>query len=183
MTSRGDSETVLLRENIEGQLKRLLTQLQDIDQMKDELDEEEYSLMRQETVDQLKEFEESLQKSISGNMSLVDQIGGVQLAIQSAIRSSTSPEILNMFIQKQNGSLRSRLAGLESDRRLDKISNEAYESQAVEILQMLEKLKEPLSPAEQNLLQKTTINMSDFTAASTEVNSKVLGDASRDLHK
>lgn len=111
----------------------------------------------QETVDQLKEFEESLQKSISGNMSLVDQIGGVQLAIQSAIRSSTSPEILNMFIQKQNGSLRSRLAGLESDRRLDKISNETYESQAVEILQMLEKLKEPLSPAEQNLLQKVIL--------------------------
>lgn len=31
---------------IEGQLKRLLTQLQDIEQMKDELDEDEYTSMK-----------------------------------------------------------------------------------------------------------------------------------------
>lgn len=137
----------------------------------------------QETIDQLKEFEESLQKSISGNMSLVDQIGGVQLAIQSAIRSSSSPEILNMFVQKQNGALRSRLSSLESDKRLGRISAEAYEAQAVEILQMLEKLKEPLSASEQNLLTNATKNMSDFTAAAVEVNSKVLAEASRDISK
>jgi hypothetical protein len=32
---------------IEGQLKRLLTQLKDLDEMKDELDEEEYNSSRQ----------------------------------------------------------------------------------------------------------------------------------------
>ncbi len=61
--SRGDSETSRLRENvstmcgpqyliliiiqIEDQLKRLLTQLQDIEEMKEELDEEEYNNSRQ----------------------------------------------------------------------------------------------------------------------------------------
>lgn len=131
----------------------------------------------------MKEFEQSLQKSISGNMSLVDQIGGVQLAIQSAIRSSSSPEILNMFVQKQNGALRTRLSSLESDKRLGRISAEAYEAQAVEILQMLEKLKEPLSASEQHLLTNATKNMSDFTAAAVEVSSKVLAEASKDISK
>lgn len=116
-------------------------------------------------------------------MSLVDQIGGVQLAIQSAIRSSSSPEILNMFVQKQNGALRTRLSSLESDKRLGRISAEAFEAQAVEILQMLEKLKEPLSASEQNLLTNATKNMSDFTAAAVEVSSKVLAEASRDISK
>lgn len=87
-------------------------------------------------------------------MSLVDQIGSVQLAIQSAIRTSTSPEILNMFLKKENGALRSRLASLESDFRLGRISADSYNSQALEIIKMLEKLKEPLSPSEQEILRK-----------------------------
>lgn len=111
----------------------------------------------QETIDQLKEFEASLEKSSSGNMSLVDQIGGVQLAIQSAIRSTTSPDILNMFIQKQGGALRSRLSSLESDKRLGRISSELYETEAVEILKMLEKLKEPLNSSEQEILRRVII--------------------------
>lgn len=92
----------------------------------------------------------------AGNMSLVDQMGAVQLAIQSAIRSSTSPEILNMFIKRENGSLRSRLASLESDHKLGRIPTDSYQSQAVEIIQMLDKLKEPLSASEQELLRKVS---------------------------
>ena len=57
----------------------------------------------QETIEQLKEFEISLHKMVAGNISLVDHIGSVQLAIQSAIRTSTSPEVLNMFLKKENG--------------------------------------------------------------------------------
>jgi hypothetical protein len=91
---------------------------------------------------------------VSGNISLVDQIGSVQLAIQSAIRTSTSPEILNMFLKKENGSLRSKLAILESDFRLGRISVDSYNSQALEIIKLLEKLKEPLSPSEQEILRK-----------------------------
>ncbi len=91
---------------------------------------------------------------VSGNISLVDQIGSVQLAIQSAIRSTSSPEILNMFMKKENGSLRSRLAALDSDFKLGRIaSDDSYYTQAAEIIQMLEKLKEPLSPAEQEILR------------------------------
>lgn len=110
----------------------------------------------QETIEQLQEFELSLKRLVEGNVTLVDSIGNAQLAIQTAIRNVTSPEILNMFLKKENGALRSRLSGLDSDLRLGRITREAYESESVEILLMLEKLKEPLNPVEQELLRKVS---------------------------
>ena len=41
MASRGKHETELLRMNIEDQLNRLLTQLEDLDELKDGKEEEE----------------------------------------------------------------------------------------------------------------------------------------------
>ncbi len=107
-----------------------------------------------ETIDQLKEFEQSLGNMLSGNISLVDSIGSVQLAIQTAIRNVTSPEILNMFMKKENGALRSRLAALDSDLKLGRIPYDSYFSQAGEILKLLQKLGEELSLSEQELLKK-----------------------------
>jgi hypothetical protein len=100
-----------------------------------------------------------MQRLVAGNVTLVDSIGSAQLAIQAAIRSSTSPEILNMFIKKENGALRSRLAALDGDLKLGRISREAYEGQTVEILVLLEKLKEPLSAVEQEMLRKVTVHL------------------------
>lgn len=93
---------------------------------------------------------------MAGNISLVDSIGSVQLAIQAAIRSTTSPEILNMFLKKENGALRTRLASLDSDRILGRISLDAYNSQATDIVKMLEKLGEPLNGKEQELLRRVS---------------------------
>jgi hypothetical protein len=122
--------------------------------MREELDEEEYVNTRKETIEQMKEFEVSLKRLVEGNVTLVDSVGTAQLAIQAAIRSSTSPDILNMFLKKENGALRSRLAGLDSDYKLSRITKESYETQIVEILVLLEKLKEPLSPVEKELLKR-----------------------------
>jgi hypothetical protein len=48
---------------------------------RDELSPEEYKEAKEETVEQLKEFNESLQKMMSGNMTLVDDLGAMQLVI------------------------------------------------------------------------------------------------------
>ena len=103
----------------------------------------------------------------AGNISLVDSIGSAQLAIQAAIRSTTSPEILNMFIKKENGALRTRLAGLDSDRILGRISLDSYSSQATDIIKMLEKLGEPLSAKEVELLKKVNRFVSSFVVMCT----------------
>lgn len=46
---------------------------------RDELDDEEYEETKKETLEQLSEFNESLKKLMSGNMTLVDELGGMQL--------------------------------------------------------------------------------------------------------
>ena len=46
--------------------------------MKDELDEAEYTQSRQETLEQLGEFETALAKMMAGNMTLVDELSGIQ---------------------------------------------------------------------------------------------------------
>jgi hypothetical protein len=110
----------------------------------------------QGTIDQLKEFEASLEKMSSGNISLIDSAGSVQLAIQAAIRSSTSPDVLNLFLKKENGALRSRLASLDSDRILGRITPDTYVCRATDIIKMLDKLGEPLNPQELELLKKVS---------------------------
>ena len=54
-------------------------QLKDLDVAKAELDVAEYEETRKETMDQLKEFQISLTKFAKGNMSLVDDIGAMQV--------------------------------------------------------------------------------------------------------
>jgi len=46
---------------------------------REELEEEEYEETKKETLEQLSEFNESLKKLMSGNMTLVDELGGMQL--------------------------------------------------------------------------------------------------------
>ena len=67
MSSRGNLETNQLRINIENQLERLMTQLNDLEEMREELDEEEYITTKQETLEQLKEFQKSLLKTMKFN--------------------------------------------------------------------------------------------------------------------
>ncbi|XP_015118458.1 protein LZIC isoform X2 [Diachasma alloeum] len=84
MSSHGKVETESLKRNLEEQLDRLVQQLEDLEECKEDLDESEYKETKGETMDQLREFNESLQRMISGDMTLVDQLGAMQLATQAA---------------------------------------------------------------------------------------------------
>jgi TolA-binding protein len=77
--NRGKKETDKLKQNLEEQLERLLQQLEDLKQEKDNMEESEYNEMLNDTMEQLKEFQKRLEKMISGNMTLVDQVGSYQL--------------------------------------------------------------------------------------------------------
>ena len=46
---------------------------------REELDDAEYEETKGETMEQLREFNESLQRLISGDVTLVDQLGAMQL--------------------------------------------------------------------------------------------------------
>uniref|UniRef100_A0A6I8S5X3 Protein LZIC n=2 Tax=Xenopus tropicalis TaxID=8364 RepID=A0A6I8S5X3_XENTR len=155
MASRGKSETIKLRQNLEEQLDRLMQQLQDLEECREELDGDEYEETKKETLEQLSEFNDSLKKIMSGNMTLIDELGGMQLAIQAAISQAfKTPEVIRMFAKKQPGQLRTRLAELDRDLMVGKLGRDLYTQQKGEILIALQKLGEKLSPEDEAFLSE-----------------------------
>ena len=53
MTSRGSAETEKLKQNLNDQLERLVQQLQDLEECREDLDDDEYEETKKETLDQL----------------------------------------------------------------------------------------------------------------------------------
>ncbi|XP_071946224.1 protein LZIC-like [Antedon mediterranea] len=174
MASRGKSETDRLQQNLEEQLDRLMAQLQDLEECKDDLDEDEYEETKQETLEQLKEFKESLTKMAEGNMTLVDNINGIQLAIQAAISQAfKTPEVIKLFAKKQPGQLRQRLAEIDRDVKIGKLSSEVHVQQKLEILTALKKLGDKLQPAEIGFLSANSSQaMSDFEKVTSDLASE-----------
>ena len=79
--------------------------------LRDDLSVEEYNETKEETLEQLKELNASLSKMKEGNLSLVDEVNGIQLAIQAAIsKAFQTPEVIQMFAKKQQPQLRQKLA-------------------------------------------------------------------------
>ncbi|CAG2162735.1 unnamed protein product [Oppiella nova] len=140
--------------NLEDQLDRLVAQLADLEECKADLDSDEYEETKRETLEQLEEFSQSLSAMKSGNMTLIDELNAMQLAIQAAISQAFhTPEVIRLFAKRQPGQLRIRLAQIERDSKIGKLSFEVYVQQKVEILIALRKLGDDLQPDELNFLQ------------------------------
>ncbi|RWS05735.1 protein LZIC-like protein [Dinothrombium tinctorium] len=102
----------------------------------------------------MEEFSKSLSKLISGDMTLVDEFGEMQLAIQAAISQAfKTPEVIKMFAKKQPTQLKMRLAEVERDFKFGKLAREEYVQQKIEILIALQKLKETLDVNDENFLK------------------------------
>ncbi|XP_057175963.1 protein LZIC [Triplophysa rosa] len=174
MASRGKSETSKLRQNMEEQLDRLMQQLQDLEECREELDEEEYEETKKETLEQLSEFNESLKKLMSGNMTLVDELGGMQLAIQAAISQAfKTPEVIRLFAKKQPGQLRTRMAEMDRDVMVGKLPRDVYTQQKVEILTALRKLGEKLTPEDEAFLSvNASAKLSQFEKVTASLGSE-----------
>ncbi|KAG7227083.1 hypothetical protein INR49_022430, partial [Caranx melampygus] len=164
MASRGKSETGKLRQNMEEQLDRLMQQLQDLEECREDLDEEEYEETKKETLEQLSEFNDSLKKIMTGDMTLVDELSGMQLAIQAAISQAfKTPEVIRLFAKKQPGQLRTRLAEMDRDVMVGKLSRDVYTQQKMEILTALRKLGEKLTAEDETFLtENATATLSQF---------------------
>lgn len=190
MTSRGQSETKKLKQNLGEQLDRLVAQLSDLEECKEDLDEDEYEETKKETLEQLKEFKDTLDKFAAGNVTLVDEISSMQLAIQAAISEAfKTPEVIRLFAKKQPGQLRQRLAEMQRDLKTGHLSQAAYTQQAVEILTALKKLGEQLKPQEAEFLAvNTNAALSSFEKVSENMGSgdkllKVAGSQVEDAQK
>ncbi|XP_051907796.1 protein LZIC [Hippocampus zosterae] len=180
MASRGKSETSKLRQNMEEQLDRLMQQLQDLEECREELDEEEYEETKKETLEQLSEFNDSLKKIMTGDMTLVDELSGMQLAIQAAISQAfKTPEVIRLFAKKQPGQLRTRLGEMDRDVMVGKLSRDEYTQQKMEVLTALRKLGEKLTIEDETFLaENATATLSQFEKVVTGSEDKILALAS-----
>ncbi|XP_010575649.1 PREDICTED: protein LZIC isoform X1 [Haliaeetus leucocephalus] len=171
MASRGTIETSKLKQNLEEQLDRLMQQLQDLEECRDELDADEYEETKKETLEQLSEINDSLKKIMSGDMTLVDELSGMQLAIQAAISQAfKTPEVIRMFAKKQPRQLRTRLAEMDRDLMVGKLGRDLYTQQKVEILTALRKLGEKLTPDDEMFLSANAgAALSQFERVSTDL--------------
>lgn len=145
-----------LRTNLQGQLSRLLTQLKDLEELKEELDVDEYEQTKSETLAQLQEFEQSLGRIAAGNTTLEDDISSMKLALQTAIAQAfQTPEVIKMFKLRQPAQLRERLSMLERDVKLGRIPEKQASQESLEILMALQKLGDPLSASEKARLHSS----------------------------
>lgn len=182
MASRGKSETGKLRQNMEEQLDRLMQQLADLEECREDLDDDEYEETKKETLEQLSEFNDSLKKIMSGDMTLVDELSGMQLAIQAAISQAfKTPEVIRLFAKKQPGQLRTRLGEMDRDVIVGKLSRDDYTQQKMEILTALKKLGEKLTAEDATFLsENATATLSQFEKVTPDLGSedKILALAS-----
>lgn len=189
MAGWGSKETDKLRDNVEAQLNRLLAQLQDLDDLKDELEEDEIEDIRADTLEQMEEFEATLARMMSGDVTLVDSLGSMRIAVQAAIsKAFQTPEVIKMFAKKDSGQLRGRLNTIQMNVKLGKTTREQATAQIVEVLLALKKLGETLSTEEQNFLEKNrSAVMSEFETVSDEMGtgakSKVLSSAATQIKR
>ncbi|XP_076249216.1 protein LZIC [Calliopsis andreniformis] len=165
MSSRGKVETEKLRKNLEAQLDRLVLQLEDIEESRDLLDGDGYEDALQLTKEDLQEFNESLQRMISGDTTLIDELGAIQLATQAAISEAfKTPAVLRMFGKRETSQLRDRLTQIDCDMKLGKLSKDCYDRQRGEVLHALRQLGEKLEPSELQLLEKLKLSNIDATS-------------------
>ncbi|CAK9825323.1 Protein LZIC [Anthophora retusa] len=165
MGSHGKLETEKLRKNLEAQLDRLVQQLEDIEENRSLLDADAYEEAMQLTKEDLQEFNESLQRMISGDTTLVDELGAIQLAIQAAIGEAfKAPAVIRMFGKREISQLRDRLIQIDCDTKLGKLSKEDSDHQRRGVLNTLRQLGEKLEPQELQLLEKLMFSNIDTTS-------------------
>eukprot|EP00116_Pleurobrachia_bachei_P011830 sb/3472092/ len=159
-----------LVENLRNQLDRLFNQLADLEECREDLEEEEYAETKQETMDQLVEFQESLEEAMSGNLSLTSELAKLKLATQTAISSAfKTPEVIRLFAKAEPAQLRTILTQIDRDVTLGKRSVEEAKPQRVEILTAIKRLGAELSAEEELSLQ-------DQIKFSSRVNSDSVGE-------
>jgi hypothetical protein len=75
----------------------------------------------------MQDIETQLGKLLAGDVSLVTEFGAMRLALQAAIADAfQTPEVIRLFAKKEPGALRTRMAAIQQDHKLTRLSFDAY---------------------------------------------------------
>ena len=152
---------------------RLLTQLSDLDELREELGDEEYESEKKDTMKQLTEFQGTLEKMTAGNLSLATQYDAAKLAVRAAISDAfKTPEVIRLFARKEPAALRLKLSNIDRDVKLGKLEMADVTPQVCEILTALKTLGEKLDAKEEAFLASQVSggsSLADFVAVTESV--------------
>lgn len=127
-TSGRVSANDTLIKNLQDQVERLVEQLKDLEECRNDLTPDEYTSMREDTVEQIKEFTGTLDRMTKGDITLNNTFSTMRAAIRKAIASSfNTVEIIKMFGDQNTSDLEKQLLDLHENHKLKKINAEDYE--------------------------------------------------------
>jgi hypothetical protein len=146
-------ETEQLKASIQDQLSRLLLQLSDLEELRAELEDDEYLETKRDTLEQMEEFDAQLRKLMDGDVSLVSALGQVKLALRAAIAGAVqADDAKRAFARKEASALRARLRTLAQDAKLGRVGEAAFRAQTLEAVERLRKLGEELTAEERAIV-------------------------------
>ncbi|GAB0100960.1 Beta-catenin-interacting ICAT domain [Sergentomyia squamirostris] len=162
------SANEVLIQNLGTQLDRLVAQLKDLEEAKEDLDEDEFEAMKEETVDQIKEFNERLERMNQGDVTLDTKLSQMKKSIRKAIATSfNTVEMIKMFGEQNATDLEKQLLVVDEDFRLRKITQDQMETKKGDILAKLKAQGHPLSPKDCQFIeavsQKHLQNLEEIT--------------------
>ena len=194
---------------------------QDLDELREEIEDDEYDEIKKDTKEQLQvrlravspgvqthlvvvckaqEIQQQLSKMLAGDVSLVSEFGAMRLALQATIADAfQTPEVIRLFAKKEAPALRARLAAVDQDHKLGKITADAYKyvlsiaaviplaaltsfpalcrSQTIEIIVALKKLGEALTEGEKAFLKEHDDAMAQFESADKAIDASMVSGA------
>mmetsp|Transcript_13421 Transcript_13421/g.15376 ORF Transcript_13421/g.15376 Transcript_13421/m.15376 type:complete len:181 (+) Transcript_13421:27-569(+) len=171
-----------LLDNIEKQTKRLIQQLQEIEELKDELDAEEYQSSKEDTVKQLREFQQMLENA--KDLTLMSKVDKQKQEIENAIKSSFNQDKLKETLSSgEVTGIRDRIKKLDQDFTLKRMKQADYITETLKLINQLEALKIQLSPDEKGFLDKYTgsENFVDADKEKKDVKDELITEAKKQV--
>ncbi|GMR36995.1 hypothetical protein PMAYCL1PPCAC_07190, partial [Pristionchus mayeri] len=158
--------------NLHNQVNRLVKQLEELEQEKDALTEDEYNEMKNETVEELNEISQTLLKMSDGALSTIDNNAKEKQAIRDAIATAfqsihghQSPNKIRIAV------LRQKIAQIGNDYHMKKIDEETVKIRKATVLSRLNELGDRLSSEESFLLLESLAEI-NLSLQSASTNSK-----------
>ena len=158
--SNGFADEQLIQ-NVLDEINRLNNELKDLEQYKDEFTPEEIEETKKKTLEQLSETQKILEKMKKGNISVMTKYEESQKKLRQVIAENYHVnDLINSYLANETEFLREKLQSTIRLHALKKISEPEFNSQVVQILEMISK-NNKLNDEEQKMydnLKKKNLN-------------------------
>ena len=132
-----------LLNNTLDEIKRLKSQLEDLETYKDDFPPEEAEQIKKDTLDQLMETQKRLEKLQSGESSVKSEAEKAMEEINRVLcENYNTKDILNIYLNAETKFLRQNLTALKDKLALKSISKEEFTQNAIIILDFISKKNE-----------------------------------------